>query len=32
MTTNIDPLEWKKEVSRVKDQLSYKLFDRQNNF
>jgi hypothetical protein len=32
MTTNIDPNEWKKEVDRVKDQLSYKLFDGNNNF
>jgi hypothetical protein len=32
MSTNIDPIEWKKEVERVKDQLSYKLFDGKNKF
>ncbi|CDW85386.1 -related protein kinase 6 [Stylonychia lemnae] len=32
MTTNIDPVEWQKEVNRVKDQLSYKIFEGKNNF
>jgi len=32
MSTNIDPLEWKKEVARVKNQLTYKLFEGKNNF